>query len=182
MRQKNPACRCASRSSQKHSITQFHLHNLHYITFSFLVLQTFPLNVQINAAAAVPELTLLCGLMHKPLLYFLISFSSFLFLHPALHNAVRQKHALMIPSFQITESCKVWVAFRKFQKDVGGISELRRDKDTEFRLQTTETFNETRMERLTCESAEGQGHGWAGQRHIKERRERRQTVKTCHVL
>lgn len=37
VRQKNPACRCAARLSQKHSITQFHLHNLHYITFSFLV-------------------------------------------------------------------------------------------------------------------------------------------------
>lgn len=108
-----------------------------------------------------------------------------LFLRP-LHNDMSLQYAknsaLMIPSFQITESCKVWVAFRKFQKDVGGISELRRDKDMEFRLQTTETFNETRMERLTCESAEGQDHGWARQHNIKERRERRQTVKTCHVL
>jgi len=51
------------------------------------------------------------------------------------------------------ESCKVLVAFKKFQKDVGGIRQLRRDKDMEFRLHTTETYNETRMERLTCESA-----------------------------
>lgn len=35
------------------------------------------------------------------------------------------------------------------------------------------------MERLTCESAEGQDHGGAGQQDIKDRRERRQTVKLC---
>lgn len=57
---------------------------------------------------------------------------------------------------------------------MGGISRLRRDKDMGFRLQTTQTFNETRMERLTCESAQGQDHGWAGRQDMK--REEREDV------